>query len=177
MVHVFNWLARAAGAVLVTWLVMQALQHRTQTQRWDTSQFVSAEQRTQELTCLANNIYWEAATEPFEGKVAVAQVTINRMRSGRFPDTVCAVVHQKNLVYERVICQFSWYCEGHHRVRRPNSTYYAESMKVAQQVLLEGYRLPGLERALYYHADYVHPGWRLPKLMKIGRHVFYGERP
>ena len=45
--------------------------------------FVSAEDRTRQLECLANNIYWEAASEPFEGKVAVAQVTMNRVESGR----------------------------------------------------------------------------------------------
>ena len=71
--------------------------------------FVSAEDRTRQLECLANNIYWEAASEPFEGKVAVAQVTMNRVESGRFADTVCGVVYQKNVIYEKVICQFTWY--------------------------------------------------------------------
>jgi spore germination cell wall hydrolase CwlJ-like protein len=53
---------------------------------------------------------------------------------------------------------------------------WAESELVAKKVLLENFRLPGLKGALYYHADYVSPGWKLPKIDKIGRHIFYGER-
>jgi spore germination cell wall hydrolase CwlJ-like protein len=51
-----------------------------------------------------------------------------------------------------------------------------ESNEVAKRVLFEGLRLPSLEDALYYHADYVQPGWRKPRIEKIGRHIFYGER-
>jgi spore germination cell wall hydrolase CwlJ-like protein len=43
-------------------------------------------------------------------------------------------------------------------------------------VLLEGFRLPSLKNALYYHADYVNPGWNKPRLEKIGHHIFYGEK-
>ena len=138
--------------------------------------FVSAADRMKQLECLTRNIYWEAASEPFEGKVAVAQVTLNRLQSGKFADTVCGVVYQKNVVYSRVICQFSWYCEPHHRVRPVHQAMWDESHEVAKRVLLEGFRLPSLEQALYYHADYVQPGWRKPKIEKIGRHIFYGER-
>jgi spore germination cell wall hydrolase CwlJ-like protein len=53
---------------------------------------------------------------------------------------------------------------------------WLESEEVAKKVLLEGFRLPSLHNALYYHADYVNPGWRLPRIEKIGRHIFYGER-
>jgi spore germination cell wall hydrolase CwlJ-like protein len=53
---------------------------------------------------------------------------------------------------------------------------WKESEEVAKKVLLEGFRLPGLKNALYYHADYVNPGWNKPKLEKIGRHIFYGEK-
>jgi spore germination cell wall hydrolase CwlJ-like protein len=53
---------------------------------------------------------------------------------------------------------------------------WAESELVAKKVLLENFRLPGLKEALYYHADYVSPGWKLPKIDKIGRHIFYGAR-
>ena len=72
---------------------------------------VTAELRQKQLDCLARNIYYEAGYEPFEGKVAVAQVTINRAESGQFPSDICQVVYQKNIVYEKVLCQFSWYCE------------------------------------------------------------------
>jgi spore germination cell wall hydrolase CwlJ-like protein len=129
-----------------------------------------------QLDCLTRNIYWEAASEPFEGKVAVAQVTLNRVESGKFPNTVCGVVYQKNVVYERVVCQFSWFCEGTHKVRAIHAPLYKESEEVAKRVLFEHFRLPSLKNAMYYHADYVNPGWKLPRIEKIGRHIFYGER-
>ena len=139
--------------------------------------FTSAEQRTRELECLTRNIYFEAGNESFEGKVAVAQVTLNRVTSERFASSVCGVVYQKNVVYEKVICQFSWYCEGNKAKIRPmRNEAWLESEVVAKKVLLEGFRLPSLTEALYYHADYVNPGWKKPKLEKIGRHIFYAER-
>jgi len=138
--------------------------------------YVSAAQRTRELDCLTRNIYWEAASEPFEGKVGVAQVTMNRVNSGKFASTVCGVVHQKNVIYEKVICQFSWYCENTSKVKPVHQPLWRESEEVAKKVLLENFRLPSLKNALYYHADYVNPGWKNPKIEKIGRHIFYGER-
>jgi spore germination cell wall hydrolase CwlJ-like protein len=138
--------------------------------------YITAAEKTRQLECLTRNIYWEAASEPFEGKVAVAQVTLNRMQSGRFADSVCGVVYQKNVFYERVVCQFSWYCEGNHKVKAIHKPMWLESEEVAKKVLLEGFRLPSLKHALYYHADYVNPGWQLPKIDQIGRHIFYGER-
>jgi spore germination cell wall hydrolase CwlJ-like protein len=47
---------------------------------------------------------------------------------------------------------------------------------VAKKVLLEGFRLPSLKDALYYHATYVNPSWGKPVLQKIGQHIFYGEK-
>jgi spore germination cell wall hydrolase CwlJ-like protein len=138
--------------------------------------YVTAAEQTRQLECLTRNIYWEAASEPFEGKVAVAQVTLNRMQSGKFPDSVCGVVYQKNVFYEKVVCQFSWYCEGNQKMKPIHKPLWRESEEVAKKVLLEGFRLPGLKNALYYHADYVNPGWQLPKIDQIGRHIFYGER-
>ena len=133
----------------------------------------TSEARMREVECLARNIYHEAGYEDFEGKVAVAQVTMNRTDSGKFPNDVCKVVYQKNIVYEKVICQFSWYCEQPATVKPANKKVYEESYKVAQQVLLEGYRLPSLVKAMYYHADYVNPGWQKKRIAKIGRHIFY----
>lgn len=138
--------------------------------------YVSAQEKIRQLDCLTRNIYWEAASEPFEGKVAVAQVTMNRLESGRFADSVCGVVYQKNIIYEKVICQFSWACETTHKVKPVYAPLWKESELVAKKVLLENFRLPGLKEALYYHADYVSPGWKKPKIDKIGRHIFYGER-
>jgi spore germination cell wall hydrolase CwlJ-like protein len=138
--------------------------------------YVTAAEQTRQLECLTRNIYWEAASEPFEGKVAVAQVTLNRMQSGKFPDSVCGVVYQKNVFYEKVVCQFSWYCEGNQKLKPIHKPLWRESEEVAKKVLLEGFRLPSMKNALYYHADYVNPGWQLPKIDQIGRHIFYGER-
>lgn len=138
--------------------------------------YVSASEKIKQLDCLTRNIYWEAASEPFEGKVAVAQVTMNRLESGRFGNSVCNVVYQKNVIYEKVICQFSWACENTHKVKAVHPPLWRESEEVAKKVLLENFRLPGLKDAIYYHADYVSPGWKKPKIDKIGRHIFYGER-
>lgn len=137
--------------------------------------FVTVADRERELKCLAQNIYYEAGYEPFEGKVAVAQVTLNRMESGKFPDDVCGVIFQKSVIYDKVICQFSWYCENA-GVRKPvNPAAYQESMAVAKKVLLEGFRLDGLKNAMYYHADYVSPRWGKEKIATIGRHIFYSD--
>jgi len=138
--------------------------------------YVSAQERTQQLDCLTRNIYWEAASESFEGKVAVAQVTLNRVASGRFADTICGVVYQKNVVYQKVICQFSWFCEAGHRVKAVYTPLWKESEEVAKKVLLEGFRLPALKNALYFHGDYVRPGWKNEPIANIGRHIFYGDR-
>lgn len=130
--------------------------------------------RERQLGCLAKNIYHEAGSEPFEGKVAVAQVTMNRTQSGQFPNDVCKTIYQKNVIYEKVICQFSWACDralvdG----KISNSANYQESMAVAEKVLLEDFRLPGLKEAMYYHADYVDPHWNRTRVAKIGHHIFY----
>lgn len=131
-----------------------------------------------EIKCLADNIYFEAAKEPEKGQVAVAFVTLNRMNSGFFPDTICGVVKQKTTG----VCQFSWYCED-----QPRRISYAKSLTPAQEMLyndirnLAIYVYANYERmddptngALFYHADYVRPGWRnMIHTATIGRHIFY----
>jgi spore germination cell wall hydrolase CwlJ-like protein len=135
--------------------------------------YVSAQEKIRQLDCLTRNIYWEAASEPFEGKVAVAQVTMNRVAHGKFGDGVCGVIYQKNVFYERVICQFSWVCETTHKTRPVYPPLWAESELVAKKVLLENFRLPGLENAMFYHATYISPGCKREKIQTIGRHIFY----
>lgn len=139
-------------------------------------QFASASDKAKQLECLTRNIYYEAASEPFEGKVAVAQVTLNRVESGNFANSVCGVVYEKNVVYEKVICQFSWFCDGKSANKPIHAEAWNESYEVAKRVLLENFRLPSLTTAIYYHADYVNPQWGKPKVAKIGRHIFYSER-
>ena len=135
--------------------------------------YMTAAEVEKSLDCLAMNVYREAGHEPFEGKVAVAQVTLNRVNSNKFPRDVCAVVYQKTRFTERVICQFSWYCDSKHRNRPVNDEAYEESYRVAKMVFLEDFKLESIEKALYYHADYVNPNWKLKRIAKIGTHIFY----
>jgi len=137
------------------------------------TRYTTMAERERQLECLTNNIYYEAAKEPFEGKVAVAQVTLNRSVSGKFPDDICKVVYQKNIFMEKVVCQFSWYCEAVTRKKPLHSEAYTECYGVAKKVLLEGFRLDGLEEAMYYHANYVNPKWNKQKIATIGNHIFY----
>ncbi len=173
--NVFQFL----GFVLVMALLWQAVQIKFISLRkdipLDNPEYVTAAERTKQLECLARNIYNEAGNEPFEGKVAVAQVTLNRVEDGRFGKGVCGVVYQRNVIYEKVICQFSWACMPGVRNRPLNSTVYKESEEVAKKVLLENFRLPSLSEAMYYHADYVNPKWGKPKITQIGRHIFYKD--
>ena len=129
-----------------------------------------------ELKCLAKNIYHEAGSESFEGKVAVAMVSINRAESGKFPDSICGVVSQRTTIADKIICQFSWFCTSKRNSQPRLNERWIEAMEVAKMVLLEGYRIPRLENALYFHASYVRPGWRLPKVAKIGNHIFYSDK-
>ena len=171
---------KVVGLSLVLWAVaqvcIQRLEYLKQNKIGLDANYVTAAEKTKQLECLTKNIYWEAASEPFEGKVGVAQVTMNRVESGKFASSVCGVVYQKNVFYEKVVCQFSWYCENVSKIRPIHKEMWKESEEVAKKVLLENFRLPSLKNALYYHADYVNPGWQKPKIEKIGRHIFYGEK-
>lgn len=129
--------------------------------------------KMRDLECLATNIYYEAGNQKFEGKVAVAQVTMNRLNDGRFGKTLCEVVYAKGIISGRMVCQFSWVCENKRRILNTQSPQYIESMEVAKKVLLENFRIQSLNNSLFFHADYVSPGWRKERIMKIGRHIFY----
>ena len=146
-------------------------------QAYTSQDVMSIKVREQQLDCLAINIYREAGYEPFEGKVAVAQVTMNRVAKGTFGKDVCGVVYQKNVIMEKVVCQFSWACDSAARTRPVNKEAYNESMAVAKKVLLENFRLDVLKDALYYHATYVNPRWPLEKIGQIGQHIFYKQKP
>jgi len=163
-------------ATMVTKVTVAKMNQLREINAQQSVSYVTAATRERQLTCLAKNIYHEAGFEPFEGKVAVAQVTINRANSGQFPNDICAVVYQKGVIYNKVICQFSWYCEQPSKMRPINGAAYAESYAVAKKVLLENFRLDGLRQAMYYHADYVNPQWGKEKIAKIGRHIFYSDR-
>ena len=118
-----------------------------------------------QMLCMAKNLYYEAAKEPFEGKLAVAQVTMNRANSPQFPKTVCEVVYQKG--------QFSWVGEKvSHRI---NEYAWHECMIVARMALTE-HKLHDTiykTKSMYYHNTSVNPPWKLKYVAKIGNHLFY----
>jgi len=175
MIRLIKILLVVIGLVLVGFIGYKAVKYKLDPNKEINIKMssVTAEVRNKQLECLARNIYYEAGGEPFEGKVAVAQVTINRSESGVFPSDICRVVYQKNVVYDKVLCQFSWYCEGPARVPPKHAAAYKESEIVAKQVLLEGFRLPGLKEAMYFHAKHINPQWKKEKVAVIGGHIFY----
>ena len=136
--------------------------------------YVNSKNIDKTLECLTLNVFNEAGNEIFEGKVAVAQVTLNRVDHPKFPSDVCKVVYEKNVFMEKVVCQFSWYCLKPIKVDK-NSESYKESYAAAKKVLLEGFRLDSLKDAIFYHADYVKPNWPYKNINKIGTHIFYSD--
>ena len=119
-----------------------------------------------DIQCLAKNIFFEAGTESMLGKIAVGQVTVNRVKIGHWGETICEVVHAKD--------QFSW-TNKNGLVLDKDSRTYRDSVVAAKRVLTERKRLRILRHALFYHADYVRPKWidRDQKIGQIGTHVFY----
>lgn len=122
-----------------------------------------------EVDCLAKNIYFEARGEPRAGKIAVAEVTMNRVKSKQFPRSVCGVVYQKT----RGTCQFSWVCQDKKAIR--NSSAWKESLQIAETILIFDRQYGIIGSAKYFHADYVDPEWAERKrfIKKIGQHIFY----
>lgn len=123
------------------------------------------------LKCLTQAVYYEAANEPLNGRRAVAQVVLNRMRHPAYPKSVCGVVYQG--AERRTGCQFSFTCDGA-LLRVPAAGRWGEAQAVAQAALA-GYVEPAVGTATFYHADYVLPKWAftLGKITQIGRHIFY----
>jgi spore germination cell wall hydrolase CwlJ-like protein len=138
---------------------------------------------TNELKCMTDNIYYEAATQSTMGKIAVGRVVLNRIKDPRFPKTVCGVVYQGTDRSNRVRldasagCQFSWTCDSSLQAK-VYPTQYEESRKVAYQLLAFNSFSDTLKGALYYHADYINPFWsnKLKPVAKIDNHIFYVER-
>jgi spore germination cell wall hydrolase CwlJ-like protein len=149
----------------------------------EAEQFV-AELGEDQLHCLARNIFFESRGEPLEGQVAVAWVTLNRVESDRYPDTICGVVRQANRDSEGNIirhqCQFSWYCDGRSDAIPSNSgaqQAWRNSQNVAEAVLMAyaaGEPSP-VEDATMFHADWVNPYWAddYTHVDTIGVHLFY----
>lgn len=133
-----------------------------------------------EINCLAKNIYFEARGESLTGKIAVANVTMNRVKHHKYPSTVCAVVTQAkwyvnwkgNRLPKRNQCQFSWFCDG--KADEPvDMRAYKDSVRVAE-VVYHGYR-DLTDGSLFYHSTKVEPYWvaSMVRTKSIGAHVFY----
>lgn len=128
-----------------------------------------------EQQCLAANMYFEARGEGTAGQLAVAQVTLNRVASERFPNSICAVVRDAKVRNGKIVkygCQFTWYCDGLPEVIRDTDTY-DKIYDIATNLLLND-AIPDItDGALYFHSKDVSPGWRKKRTVIIGHHIFY----
>ena len=126
--------------------------------------------RQRALLCLTQAVYYEAGFEPVEGRRAVAQVVLNRLRHPAFPKSICGVVYQGS---GGGTCQFTFVCDGA-LYRRPASDAWRQAEMIARAAL-SGYVETSVGEATHYHADYVAPRWAplLAKVADIGQHIFY----
>jgi len=122
-----------------------------------------------ELQCLAENIYFEAANQSLVGKIAVGQVVLNRLAKPSYPKTVCGVINQK--IGE--VCMFSWKCEEPKEIA--NQQAWKQSRQVAYDLLSHDPkdRLDITEGATHFHAVGLKTGWNLKPTAKIDDHLFY----
>ena len=147
---------------------------------------------TEDVDCLAKNIYFEAGVESTAGKLAVANVTINRKLNDNYPNTICGVVQEGIHYYNvnkdeyfpvRDRCQFSWYCDGKLDEPARESRSWAESENLAKRVLETHYDkalIDITDGATHYHANWMeeYPTWSKRKkvMASIDRHIFYKKR-
>jgi spore germination cell wall hydrolase CwlJ-like protein len=134
----------------------------------------AANRRAVELNCLAENVYFEARGEPLAGQYAIAEVTLNRLRSPNFPDTICDVVHETrwDRLRRRLVAHFSWTQEP--AKAEPTGHAWDQAMVVATAVY-DHQHDPVVPGALFYHATSVQPYWVQGKrvVARIGHHIFY----
>ena len=135
-----------------------------------------------DVHCLAQNIYFEAGNQSLAGKIAVANVTMNRVEHDKFPNDICAVVYQTKSwrtswtgkqVPQLGMCQFSWFCDGKSDKPKDSKTW-AESLVIANDVIENKY-FDITEGAMWYHADYIFPYWaqHLNQTIHLDAHIFY----
>lgn len=131
-------------------------------------------QRQTDLTCLARNVYFEARGESIAGQHAVAEVTLNRVASTRFPGSVCEVVYEKrwDRLRRRYVGAFSW--TELDAAARVKGVAWQQAVAVARTIY-DSKPAPTVQGALFYHADSIEPRWASTKkkVAKIGRHIFY----
>lgn len=129
-------------------------------------QYATGATLDEQQNCLATAVYFESMGEPLEGQLAVARVVINRAASGRYPDSWCAVVKQK--------AQFSFVRAGRFPRIDPACAAWRKAQAIARIAVANASQSLSTD-VLWYHADYVAPGWgrRLTRVEKIGAHIFY----
>jgi spore germination cell wall hydrolase CwlJ-like protein len=133
---------------------------------------LDANGRAKSVKCLTEAIYFEARGEPVRGQIAVAQVVMNRVFSGYYPNTVCGVVYQN--ASRHLACQFTFACDGiPDVVREPDA--WERAKKIAAETIDGQLWLPEVGKATHYHAYWVHPSWvhEMTKMYKLGVHTFY----
>ncbi|MEP7348451.1 MAG: cell wall hydrolase [Sphingorhabdus sp.] len=117
-----------------------------------------------ETQCLAGAVYFESKGESLSGQLAVARVVMARAQSGRFPSSLCGVVYQKS--------QFS-FVRGNGMPRiDTGSNNWRNAVAISQIAQSNAWQSP-VEGALFFHARYVSPGWRLTRIGTVDNHVFY----
>jgi spore germination cell wall hydrolase CwlJ-like protein len=120
---------------------------------------------SRELECLATGIYYESKSEPLTGQLAVGKVIANRARSGgRFPASYCGVLFQRG--------QFS-FIHGRSLPAVPRAKRQWQTAVALAKIVDQGLHESAVGNALFFHARYVSPGWRLKRVAAIGNHVFY----
>lgn len=122
-----------------------------------------------ELKCLAENIYFEAATQSMAGKMAVGYVVLNRMSKPNYPKTACGVVNQRT----GDSCMFSWTCTDSKHIN--NQQAWKQSQAVAYDLLSKDRKdqIDITDGATHFHNASVKPGWKLRRVAHIDDHYFY----
>lgn len=134
-----------------------------------------AKARAKQEKCLTDAVYFEARGEAVRGQIAVAQVVMNRVFSGRYPNNVCGVVYQN--AHRHLACQFTFACDGiRDVVKEPDM--WDRARKIAKATLDGRLWLPEVGKSTHYHAYWVHPSWvhEMKKMYRTGVHTFYRPR-
>ncbi len=124
--------------------------------------------------CLAQAVWYEAASESEAGQRAVAQVVLNRVAHPGWPSSVCGVVYQGS--ERRTGCQFTFTCDGS-LARRAGGASWTRAQRVAADALSGSVYEP-IGHATHYHTLWVNPYWAssLDHVGTIGAHRFYRNR-
>jgi len=136
---------------------------------------LDAKGRAKSEKCLAEAIYFESRGEPVRGQMAVAQVVMNRVFSGYYPNNVCGTVYQNS--HRHLACQFTFACDGIPDIVREQDAW-ERAKKIAADTLDGKVWLPEVGKATHYHAAYVRPYWvrEMAKMYRVGVHTFYRPR-